>query len=745
VPFKITVSLDEGAAGQTSVVPAASAPAANFAAAAREAAPAASPGLAALRANANSTYYDAAQDETDRAAYYAGLDWSAGGEELYRLLSAKVRDTHTRQLGYNPSVELYPWVDLHPDRKIHSIYSGIASSPNEFIAHDEAVDRSRHEQLSRHLAEHGAAMAPLAALLENLEAGFAYNCEHSVPQSWFNKKAPMRGDLHHLFACETHCNSTRGNQPYVESPADPGTGNNCGLSGPDGFEPKDGKGAVARATLYFLLRYPTAIGDAARELQADRLSMLRQWHRDFPVTDYELHRNQAIFQRQGNRNPLIDRPDLADRIDFNQGFGHPPHARALARSAAASLAGPARPALFPFGQPRPLSRLQLQDRLSASLAGADVAAHTLVRNAATAMAEAADFRARSRFKPLPPAPGLPPFRLELASVLGAAAVAGIEQSGQLVFHSVGDTGQHGHGAEAQESVAFHLEQQVANAAGGERPALFYHLGDVVYYSGQLDLYPEQFYDPYQYYPGPIVAIPGNHDGDNVTGDRSLSAFVQNFCTATPGQPPRPGDSTRLTMIQPNVYFTLLAPFVTIIGLYSNVTGDLDDPNSGATPQYDWLVGELRAADPTKFLIVAVHHPVYSADNDHGGEKKIGIVLDQAFTAADRLPHLVLTAHVHDYQRYERRQTVGAVTRTVPYIVAGAGGYAGFDSLHRVLDGVPFPDDVTLVTSNDKLPGFLRLKVTAAQLTGEYFVVPRPPDHISAQNPATSFDTFQIPF
>ena len=29
-----------------------------------------------------------------------------------------------------------------------------------------------------------------------------FNCEHVVPQSWFDKKEPMRGDLHHLFACD---------------------------------------------------------------------------------------------------------------------------------------------------------------------------------------------------------------------------------------------------------------------------------------------------------------------------------------------------------------------------------------------------------------------------------------------------------------------------------------------------------------------------------------------------------------
>ena len=51
-----------------------------------------------------------------------------------------------------------------------------------------------------------------------LEAQLPFNCEHVVPQSWFEKKEPMRGDLHHLFACESGCNSFRGNIPYFDFP-----------------------------------------------------------------------------------------------------------------------------------------------------------------------------------------------------------------------------------------------------------------------------------------------------------------------------------------------------------------------------------------------------------------------------------------------------------------------------------------------------------------------------------------------
>jgi endonuclease G, mitochondrial len=48
--------------------------------------------------------------------------------------------------------------------------------------------------------------------------------------------------------------------------------------------------------------------------------MLLAWHDTEPVSEYERHRNETIFERQGNRNPLIDRPDWASRIAFGEGL-----------------------------------------------------------------------------------------------------------------------------------------------------------------------------------------------------------------------------------------------------------------------------------------------------------------------------------------------------------------------------------------------------------------------------------------
>ena len=132
----------------------------------------------------------------------------------------------------------------------------------------------------------------------------------------------MRGDLHHLFACESKCNSFRGNTPFFDFPDfAEAVRDDCGKSERGRFEPAAGKGAAARATLYFLLRYPGSIDATAAEYTPDRIKVLLDWHKRHEVGRYERHRNAAIHAAQGNRNPLIDFPDWATKIDFTRGLG----------------------------------------------------------------------------------------------------------------------------------------------------------------------------------------------------------------------------------------------------------------------------------------------------------------------------------------------------------------------------------------------------------------------------------------
>ncbi|MFI7413991.1 endonuclease [Streptomyces sp. NPDC049627] len=276
--------------------------------------------LVNLRLGQERVYYDGNADRAARDAYYAGIDAGTDGDALSRALTELLEDTHVRRPSYKPGRMLYPWVDLHPDRLLRSVYSDLTFTAEELIRADAAAQAARLRGLQEVLLrESTAGTADLAAELDALEASAPFNCEHVVPQSWFAKREPMRGDLHHLFTCEPKCNSFRGNFPYTDFPNfNEVLLENCGMREKTGFEPQHNRGAVARATLYFLLRYPKVIGDTPTEFPEERLPVLLDWHSREPVTEYELHRNAAIAEIQGNRNPFIDHPEWAQKVDFSR-------------------------------------------------------------------------------------------------------------------------------------------------------------------------------------------------------------------------------------------------------------------------------------------------------------------------------------------------------------------------------------------------------------------------------------------
>ena len=152
---------------------------------------------------------------------------------------------------------MYPWVDLHPDGLLRSIYSGKRFTAEELVRADLEAERARSERLIG-VVRDGVALGPreLEAEFDALERELPFNCEHVVPQSWFSKREPMRGDLHHLFACESRCNSFRGNWPYFDFDRRRRAARGLRPDSRPRASSRPPGGPVARATLYFLLRYP---------------------------------------------------------------------------------------------------------------------------------------------------------------------------------------------------------------------------------------------------------------------------------------------------------------------------------------------------------------------------------------------------------------------------------------------------------------------------------------------------------
>lgn len=179
--------------------------------------------------------------------------------------------------------------------------------------------------------------------------------EHTFCQSWFgyDYACPINSDMFHIYPVDGWINGRRNNYPYGEVPDDPdwvtrvfdngaklGYNNYvaedqtsyCGIS----YEPIDEyKGDIARGFFYIATRYMFEDTNFSEDyemtfrsqLRPWALEMMMKWHRNDPVSQKEIDRNNIIYNDfQHNRNPFIDYPELADLIfgvdSSNTRFSH---------------------------------------------------------------------------------------------------------------------------------------------------------------------------------------------------------------------------------------------------------------------------------------------------------------------------------------------------------------------------------------------------------------------------------------
>ena len=181
-----------------------------------------------------------------------------------------------------------------------------------------------------------------------------YNREHSIPKSWFGGSTSGPGcDIFHLVPTDGKVNGMRSNYAFGEVSSASYTydgakkgsaksitiiGGNT-IAGNDGtsisgsgtvFEPRDEyKGDFARGYMGALLKwagdqaftsgdgskiFTTNFSTGSFGLTKYGVALLMKWHRQDPVSQKEVDRNNGIQQTQGNRNPFIDYPYLAEYI-----------------------------------------------------------------------------------------------------------------------------------------------------------------------------------------------------------------------------------------------------------------------------------------------------------------------------------------------------------------------------------------------------------------------------------------------
>lgn len=166
------------------------------------------------------------------------------------------------------------------------------------------------------------------------------NVEHAWPQSLFKRALPMRSDLHHLMATFRHPNSIRDNLPFGVVTDRPEYENAAGAKRGGGiFEPPDAvKGRVARGLLYFYARYKDSrfFGRTSAAFWNRQIDTLLNWNRAHPPDAFEVERNNLVESYQGNRNPFVDNPGLADRIGAEALRASPPPSRGWRRQVRAA-------------------------------------------------------------------------------------------------------------------------------------------------------------------------------------------------------------------------------------------------------------------------------------------------------------------------------------------------------------------------------------------------------------------------
>lgn len=163
------------------------------------------------------------------------------------------------------------------------------------------------------------------------------NREHSFPKSWWGGSTTVGAyvDLNHLYPSEREANTAKSNYPLgTVDRNQPITFDNgiCAVGYPVNgqggnasrvFEPDDEyKGDFARTYFYMATAYQNLTWkytymvsqNAYPTLNAWSVALLMKWHREDPVSQKEIDRNNAVFGFQNNRNPFIDMPELAEYL-----------------------------------------------------------------------------------------------------------------------------------------------------------------------------------------------------------------------------------------------------------------------------------------------------------------------------------------------------------------------------------------------------------------------------------------------
>ena len=256
--------------------------------------------------------------------YYADLQGKVG-KTLFDAIHVVAKEGYS-SLGYDGLWTAYQYTDLRDNGKVWDMYSDCSWT-------------YKSDQCGNYSGECDC-----------------YNREHSIPKSWFGGTESQPGcDIFHIVPTDGQVNGKRSSYAFGEvssatytfDGAKLGSAKNITIingntiAGNEGtsvsysgtvFEPRDEyKGDFARGYFGTMIKWANGdyqaftSGDGSKIFSSNYstgafgltqygVALLMKWHRQDPVSQKEIDRNNGIQQTQGNRNPFIDYPYLAEYI-----------------------------------------------------------------------------------------------------------------------------------------------------------------------------------------------------------------------------------------------------------------------------------------------------------------------------------------------------------------------------------------------------------------------------------------------
>ncbi|BDU27341.1 hypothetical protein FLGSB24_40850 [Flavobacterium sp. GSB-24] len=234
--------------------------------------------------------------------------------------------------GYTLKTQLYNIIKGHTDNGYAGLYTTYQTSDVDNFYENDGTVLDMYSENPSGTDPYNYSTGSTQRCGSYSVEGDCYNREHIIPQSVFNEQSPMVADAHFITPTDGKVNGIRSNYPHGTVSSVTYTSQNgsklgsSSVSGYSGtvFEPINAfKGDIARMYFYFATRYENTVagysyamfdGSSNKVFTTAFLNTLLAWHAQDPVSAREIARNNAIYARQGNRNPYIDHPEYVNQI-----------------------------------------------------------------------------------------------------------------------------------------------------------------------------------------------------------------------------------------------------------------------------------------------------------------------------------------------------------------------------------------------------------------------------------------------